>query len=544
MKDRPAYGGFKRKLVIAFDVGTTFSGISYSVLDPGHPPKIQGVTRFPAQEQVNGSSKIPTVLYYDADGHVRAIGAEALSEGIYEQAEDEGWFKVEWFKLHLRPAEETSGPSGISRQLPPLPEGKSIIDIYSDFMAYLHKCAKSYIEQTHPNGIDLWGALASQAEFILSHPNGWEGSQQSQMRRAAVTASLVPDTREGHDRLHFVTEGEASLHYSLENGLPADSLEEGDGVVIVDAGGGTVDISAYARSSATGDAKDSKVKLFEEIAPPQCHFHGSVFVSLHARVFLSNLLTESQFLEDLDTIVKAFDKTTKLRFRNANDPQFIKFGSTRDNEPDTNIRYGQLKISGFFEPSISCVVNAVREQRTLAHKPFTHVVLVGGFASSDWLFEKVSERLNPEGFKVIRPENHLNKAVADGAMSFYIDHCVRTRVSRFTYGQFSNTKFDPHNADHQRRIHDVYTSLSGQKNVKNNFSIILPKNTQVSETKEFAKDFHISRKTIDKLTTATYVDTDNYSKLCSIVVDLKHLVPIADQYKKTGPDGSILPPAL
>ena len=68
-----------------------------------------------------------------------------------------------------------------------------------------------------------------------------------------------------------------------------------------------------------------------------------------------------------------------------------------------------------------------------------------------------------------------NKAVADGAMSFYIDHCVRTRVSRFTYGQFSNTKFDPHNADHQRRIHDVYTSLSGQKNVKNNFSIILPK---------------------------------------------------------------------
>ena len=34
------------------------------------------------------------------------------------------------------------------------------------------------------------------------------------------------------------------------------------------------------------------------------------------------------------------------------------------------------------------------------------------------------------------------------------------------------------------------------------------------------------------------VDTDNYTKLCSIVVDLKHLVPIADQYKKTGPDGT------
>ena len=60
-------------------------------------------------------------------------------------------------------------------------------------------------------------------------------------------------------------------------------------MVIVDAGGGTVDISAYARSPATGGGNDApKVKLFEEIAPPQCHFHGSVFVSLHARVFLSS----------------------------------------------------------------------------------------------------------------------------------------------------------------------------------------------------------------------------------------------------------------
>jgi hypothetical protein len=100
-----------------------------------------------------------------------------------------------------------------------------VIGVYSDFMEYLHKCAKSYIEQTHPNGVDLWKALAPKAEYVLSHPNGWEGSQQSQMRRAAITAGLIPDTQAGHDRLYFVTEGEASLHYSLENGLPANSLQ-------------------------------------------------------------------------------------------------------------------------------------------------------------------------------------------------------------------------------------------------------------------------------------------------------------------------------
>jgi len=35
-------------------------------------------------------------MYYDQEGIVRAVGAEALQEGIIEQAEDENWIKVEW----------------------------------------------------------------------------------------------------------------------------------------------------------------------------------------------------------------------------------------------------------------------------------------------------------------------------------------------------------------------------------------------------------------------------------------------------------------
>ena len=52
--------------------------------------------RFPAQEQVSGASKIPTVIYYDLSGNVRAVGAEATKEGIREVAEDENWVKAEW----------------------------------------------------------------------------------------------------------------------------------------------------------------------------------------------------------------------------------------------------------------------------------------------------------------------------------------------------------------------------------------------------------------------------------------------------------------
>ena len=52
--------------------------------------------RFPAQEHIGGDSKIPSILYYDQEGHLRAAGAEATQESVIEKAEDEGWAKLEW----------------------------------------------------------------------------------------------------------------------------------------------------------------------------------------------------------------------------------------------------------------------------------------------------------------------------------------------------------------------------------------------------------------------------------------------------------------
>lgn len=42
---RKPYSGNTRSLVLAFDVGTTFSGVSYAILEPNEIPKIHCVTR-------------------------------------------------------------------------------------------------------------------------------------------------------------------------------------------------------------------------------------------------------------------------------------------------------------------------------------------------------------------------------------------------------------------------------------------------------------------------------------------------------------------
>lgn len=142
-------------------------------------------------------------------------------------------------------------------------------------MRYLFYCTQKYIEDSH--GVNLWKSVENRIEYVLTHPNGWEGPQQKQIRRAATLAGLV--SPEGQERVHLLTEGEASLHFCVSNILASEALSRmpilspehpgqedeqprEQGVVIIDAGGGTIDLSAYSMKLSPAS--------FEEIAPAEC----------------------------------------------------------------------------------------------------------------------------------------------------------------------------------------------------------------------------------------------------------------------------------
>ncbi|KAK0471597.1 hypothetical protein IW261DRAFT_1511467 [Armillaria novae-zelandiae] len=535
MAGREAYSGSHRKLAIAFDLGTTFSGISYSVLDPGNIPEIKGVTRFPSQEHVGSDAKIPTTIYYDQEGKVRAVGAEALKQNVIEQAEDEGWVKYSGFKLHLRPKQHHA--PHISSNLPPLPPNKTVIQIFSDFYAYLFQCAKSFILETHQSALVFWNSVEDHIEFILSHPNGWQAAQQSQMRQAVVDAGLVPDNEEGHARVQFVTEGEASLHFCVHHGL-SSYLKDNEAVVIIDAGGGTVDISSYTTASSNAP----EVKSFQEVAVPQCSFIGSLFVTKHAKAFIENKLKGSKFAEEVENIAECFDKTTKLRFRNEEEPAYVKFGSMKDKDLALDIRSGQLKLTGsevasFFEPSIKAIIDVVHEQRLVSAMTVSTIFLVGGFAASDWVFLKLQEYLTPLGIAFSRPDSHVNKAVADGAMTFYLDRAVTSRVSKFDYGVETSRLFVPGDPEHEKRKDKAQIDASGDLRIGYMFNTILTKNTHVYDETEFRRTYYRSRTHLSMLskisTDILYyrgstkepqwidVEPDMYSVVCGVTADTR-----------------------
>ncbi|KAJ3859048.1 hypothetical protein EV359DRAFT_75728 [Lentinula novae-zelandiae] len=475
---RKPYDGDLRKLIIALDVGTTFSGVSYSILDPGSVPITQGVTSFPAQAKVGGSAKIPSILYYDKEGTVRAVGSEAMEPAFIEQAEEEGFIKVSWFKLHLRP-----DSLQLDFDIPALPGNKTPVAVFSDFLRYLFECTKSYIQRDTLGG-HHWNSVEHNIDFILAHPNGWEVSQQGQMRRAAIMAGLVSEV-ESQERVHFVTEGEASLHFCINRNIP---FKKDEGVIIVDAGGGTVDLSGY-RQTPSG---------FEEIVTSQCVGQGSVFVGRRAHKYLLERLRNSRFGsdEDVQQIASIFDSDAKHTFRNPDDPVFIKFGTFRDRDPSVDIKAGQLKIPGnivetFFEPSIKAIIQAVKEERKEATVPIGAVFLAGGFSANDWLFSRLKNELEPLGLTVSRPDAFLNKAVADGALSYYLDHFVSVRVARFTYGTDCVRAYDPYDLEHMRRRATIITAPSGRKVIPNVFSAIVIKGEQVHEETEFKEPFFL-----------------------------------------------------
>ena len=108
--------------------------------------------------------------------------------------------------------------------IPPLPDGKTVIQVFADYLRYLFECTRTYIKDTHLNGDTLLATLSHRIDYVLSHPNGWEGAQQYQMREAAVLAGLIPGTPEGLSRVSFVTEGEASLHFAINNGFASTKM--------------------------------------------------------------------------------------------------------------------------------------------------------------------------------------------------------------------------------------------------------------------------------------------------------------------------------
>ncbi|KAI6158098.1 hypothetical protein BKA82DRAFT_4326253 [Pisolithus tinctorius] len=319
---------------------------------------------------------------------------------------------------------------------------QNAIDVLANFLDYLFQCARMHIEESHACVPDIWASFGDNTDLVLSHPKERQGPQQAQIRRAAAQAGSMPDIPEGQARIGLVTEAK-------QLGNPAD------GFMAIDTGETTININSYYVTSSESPS------TLHEIAPAECRLQGSFL--------LTEQLHGSRFgTEEYITLMKnVFDKTTKFRSSNSNDPSFIHFGTVGDRDPEYNIPSGQLKLPG------------------------------------DWLFSSLKDYLEPLGLQFSRPDSHINKAVVGGAVAFYLDHHVLARVAK--YGTHYATEFNKNDEEHLRRATSAILRPSGRTLIPNAFCAILRKGVVVSEAKEFQNDFIVQSMSSNLCT--IYADT-------------------------------------
>ena len=130
-------------------------------------------------------------------------------------------------------------------QRPSLPHGITITKIYADFIRHCYKrTIKSFVDAT-PDGAQILHRLQSNVDLVFAVPNGWSQSQRAIMRRAIDLADILPQNP-GPDRISFVSEAEASVHFVLLHARSATSwMNPGCIFACLDAGGSTVDTTMY-----------------------------------------------------------------------------------------------------------------------------------------------------------------------------------------------------------------------------------------------------------------------------------------------------------
>ncbi|KIM23490.1 hypothetical protein M408DRAFT_332321 [Serendipita vermifera MAFF 305830] len=447
-------------IVVAMDIGTTQSAVSFAHFSPGRVVQSKMLTLWPGCSTT--VDKIPSIVSY-RNGIVRACGAEALQD--LEEQQDNVAYR---FKSHMHPS-LISQPNPLESELPPFPAGVTIEQVYADMMRYLMDNTQKSFEKSSPKGGDIWARVRDTIVIVLVTPNTWDIREQSRLRLAAIRASLVTEENAGH-LLQFVAESEASVLYALVN-HPGDWLQRNTVFAVVDCGGSTVDTAVYRCVST------NPISL-NETCPSECVQTGGIVVNCEVTKMLNNKLQGSVFndQEIIVSMVNAFEREVKPRFDGTQDRYYLNFGASIDNDPSVGIERGRIALSNEdLKPAFDVVTDMVCKNcsEVLPGQKAEYVLLVGGFGDSPYVQKVLSEKLRAYHIELLTVEDYGRKAVVEGAIIGHIKQFVAARAANATFGGCVRPVYDK--KLHRDRKHLVQLYPDGKKRIDGAFHVWIEK---------------------------------------------------------------------
>ncbi|CAE6471528.1 unnamed protein product [Rhizoctonia solani] len=435
------------KIVVGIDIGTTQSGVALTYLERGQKREIHRIAKWPGQGEQDQRSKVPTVVWYDPKTKkAMSFGAEALSHDTLSDAVENGWFLAKYFKLHLQPKELRKA----EMKLDPLPPEISLAQIYSDFLGYLLKHTKAFIEKRMALGKQIWERYGPTMEVVIAHPNGWDTPEQDFLRKAAINSGFV-DSDKAATQVRFVTEAEASVHYCIHHSNLSKRLQTGANLAVCDAGGSTVDTTLYSIVSTSPVLQLREARMSDSIQA------GGILVNMEFERFMREELEklglpQTQVDEFTTNGAEDFENFSKRNFGSESDgtpepstvserPVLIRLAPTSFSfgpaGTSSRIHRGCMKvprsiIKGFFDVCARPILSSVDDQ--LKSLAVQHVLLVGGFGDSPYLHSEFERHYGSGDCEVVLANDFTSKAVAEGAVIWNTLCSVVSRTPRSSFG--------------------------------------------------------------------------------------------------------------
>ncbi|KAK5661328.1 hypothetical protein OQA88_11223 [Cercophora sp. LCS_1] len=487
------------RMVIAVDYGTTFTGVAIlSIKDREQErnpdllaEEIRVIQQWPRNTTAN---KVPSDISYspslvrgcqqwgyDIDDHSRVIKWTklALEETQDRTTELKKLASLLWEMRHVELTEEMYINNNMPRHLSKTPE-----DIVTD---YLDKIAEKAYDEICTIGRNIPQRIP--IDMVVTHPAKWSDRALNSTFRA-IRSTFNEDRFARIRHVSFVTEPEACAHYTLRDAWQQDHVrfKKNDAFIVVDAGGGTVDLATYKISSIDYDTKQIKL---EQIGKPIGRKCGATFIDESFLEFVKARLGKEDWdkLNHTDSkdnttgghnIVRPGVRVLQERFepiKHSFDGRGEALGhpiqlprgiGTTDDE-SRGIMNGALRIQPedlreMFKSSVHQTLKLITQAKTQidvksqSRITLKKIFLSGGFAQSPYLLERVRQWGSTQSIDVERGGDCW-AAVSRGAiiksLGLYTDKLPIVRECPRHYGFRTKSQYEGWRHNHNSPQKDL-----------------------------------------------------------------------------------------
>ncbi|CAM9221182.1 unnamed protein product [Ectocarpus sp. 12 AP-2014] len=456
-------------IVVAIDFGTTRSAYAYTVEGEAGGSIL---VRVPESVLTSPSSSVKTetaaLLSRRGRGDLIAFGPAALEQFAHQDHDAEDVALFRWFKLDL--CETAPGQTSVERVMTKSSSGRHtvpLLHVMKTSLSYFKDDILRFLSSTRGRDVD-----ATEVTWVITVPAIYDDFAKRFMRQAAHGADMID--RVDSVRLRLCLEPEAACLAVTTDDNPLTCEAEGKHMMIIDCGGGTVDITAHKILSV------DPLKLVE-VAAPDGGVWGSTRVDKAFEEWLKMFLGswEKEIDEETFLSIMVTWERKKVEFTGQDASQSLRLdlsqlcnnGLTRPDMEELRTRYNSSRstpytvtgknfavvlpaalVSSFFTPTLEKIAQCLRNISGMSALRNLHrVYLVGGFSRSPLLKSMAREELQ-RVTRCVVDVHEPDLAIVRGAVMYPTMSTVfNSRKAKLTYGIGASFKFDGTIPEHVKR---------------------------------------------------------------------------------------------